>query len=38
MTANPGRFANGVGTFLSDDLFAGKPIKVRGVFTHTRRG
>lgn len=28
-----GRFTNGVGTFLCDDLFAGKPIKVRGVFT-----
>lgn len=28
-----GRFANGVGTFLSDDTFDGKPIKVRGQFT-----
>jgi len=28
-----GRFANGVGTFLSDDTFEGKPIKVRGIFS-----
>ncbi|MET3663863.1 DUF1579 domain-containing protein [Caulobacter sp. 1776] len=27
-----GRFANGVGTFLSDDTFEGRPIKVRGQF------
>lgn len=28
-----GRFANGVGTFLSDDTFDGKPIKVRGLWS-----
>lgn len=28
-----GRFENGVGTFLSDDTFEDKPIKVRGIFT-----
>lgn len=28
-----GRFAGGVGTFLSDDTFEGKPIKVRGRFS-----
>lgn len=28
-----GRFAHGVGTFLADDTFEGKPIKVRGIFT-----
>lgn len=28
-----GRFANGLGTFLSDDTFDGKAIKVRGVFS-----
>lgn len=28
-----GRFANGVGTFFADDKFAGKPIRVRGIFT-----
>jgi hypothetical protein len=28
-----GRFANGIGTFLSDETFEGKPVKVRGVFT-----
>jgi hypothetical protein len=27
-----GRFVDGVGTFLSDDTFEGKPIKVRGTF------
>jgi hypothetical protein len=27
-----GRFADGVGTFLSDDTFEGRPIKVRGQF------
>lgn len=27
-----GRFADGVGTFLSDDIFEGRPIKVRGQF------
>lgn len=29
-----GRFVDGVGTFLSDDHFEGRPIKVRGVFSH----
>jgi hypothetical protein len=33
-----GRFANGIGTFLSDDSFEGRPIKVRGVFTPIRPG
>jgi hypothetical protein len=28
-----GRFAKGVGTFLSDDTFEGRPIKVRGRFS-----
>jgi hypothetical protein len=28
-----GRFVNGVGTFLSDETFEGKPIKVRGTFS-----
>lgn len=28
-----GRFANGVGTFLSDDTLRGKPIKVRGLWS-----
>lgn len=28
-----GRFANGVGTFLSEDVFEGRPIEVRGVFS-----
>ncbi|WP_266160881.1 hypothetical protein [Dyella silvatica] len=28
-----GRFINGVGTFLSDDSFNGKPVKLRGLFT-----
>ncbi len=28
-----GRFQDGVGTFLSDDLFEGRPIKVRGQFS-----
>jgi hypothetical protein len=28
-----GRFRDGVGTFLSDDVFAGRPIVVRGRFT-----
>jgi hypothetical protein len=27
-----GQFANGVGTFFADDTFAGKPIRVRGIF------
>lgn len=27
-----GQFANGVGTFLADDTFEGKPIRVRGTF------
>ncbi len=33
-----GRFAAGIGTFLSDDVFQGRPIKVRGVFTNIRPG
>ena len=33
-----GRFTGGVGTFLSDDVFQGRPIKVRGVFTDIRPG
>ncbi|MFP2924946.1 hypothetical protein ACLESO_06960 [Pyxidicoccus sp. 3LG] len=28
-----GTFTNGVGTFLSDDTFEGRPIKVRGMFS-----
>jgi len=28
-----GRFANGIGTFLSDETFEGRPVKVRGIFT-----
>ena len=28
-----GRFADGVGTFLSDDTFEGRPIKVRGLWS-----
>lgn len=28
-----GRFAQGVGTFLSDDTYEGTPVKVRGIFT-----
>jgi hypothetical protein len=28
-----GTFANGMGTFLSDDTFEGRPIKVRGIFS-----
>ena len=28
-----GRFANGVGTFLSDEMFEGRPVKVRGRFS-----
>jgi hypothetical protein len=28
-----GRFENGVGTFLSDETFEGRPVKVRGRFT-----
>jgi len=28
-----GTFTNGVGTFLSDDTFEGKPIKVRGLWS-----
>jgi len=28
-----GRFANGIGTFLSDELFEGRPVQVRGIFT-----
>lgn len=30
-----GRFENGIGTFLSDDTFGGRPVKVRGVFSHS---
>lgn len=28
-----GRFENGVGTFLHDEEFEGRPVKVRGIFT-----
>lgn len=28
-----GRFVNGIGTFFADDTLAGKPIRVRGIFT-----
>jgi hypothetical protein len=28
-----GRFTKGVGTFLSDDTFQGRPIKVQGIFS-----
>jgi len=28
-----GRFADGIGTFLSDETFEGRPVKVRGIFT-----
>ncbi len=28
-----GRFAHGVGTFLSDETYEGRPVKVRGIFT-----
>lgn len=31
-TPGVGRFVDGVGTFLSDDTFEGRPIKVRGQF------
>ena len=31
-TPGIGRFVDGVGTFLSDDVFEGRPIKVRGQF------
>ncbi|NKJ19715.1 DUF1579 domain-containing protein [Dyella sp. SG609] len=31
--AGSGRFAGGVGTFLADETFEGKPVKVRGIFT-----
>jgi hypothetical protein len=31
-----GSFKNGVGTFLADDVFEGKPIKVRFLWTHER--
>ncbi|MFY9351685.1 MAG: DUF1579 domain-containing protein [Sphingobium sp.] len=37
-TPGIGRFAGGVGTFLSDDVFQGRPIKVRGIFTDIRPG
>lgn len=33
-----GRFENGIGTFLSDDVFDGRPIKVRGVFSSLAPG
>jgi hypothetical protein len=29
-----GRFVNGVGTFYSDDVFKGKPIRVRYIWSH----
>ena len=32
-----GRFENGVGTFLSDEEFEGRPVKVRGRFTSIHR-
>lgn len=32
-----GTFANGVGTFLNDDTFEGKPIKVRGLWSGVTR-
>ncbi len=32
-----GTFADGVGTFLSDDTFEGRPIKVRGTFSKITR-
>lgn len=31
--AGTGRFAKGVGTFLSDETYEGKAVKVRGIFT-----
>ena len=37
-TPGVGRFAGGVGTFLSNDSFEGRPIRVRGVFTPIRPG
>ena len=33
-----GQFVNGVGTFLADDTFNGKPIRVRGTFTPVSAG
>jgi hypothetical protein len=33
-----GRFEGNIGIFLSDDTFAGRPIKVRGIFTAIRPG
>lgn len=30
---NVGRFENGVGAFVSDDTFQGRPIKIRGAFS-----
>lgn len=33
-----GRFDKGVGTFLSDEDFEGRPVKVRGIFTSIRPG
>jgi hypothetical protein len=32
-TPGVGRFHNRIGTFLSDDTFEGRPIKVRGIFS-----
>jgi hypothetical protein len=29
-----GRFANGVGTFYADDVFKGRPIRVRFIWSH----
>ncbi|MES2988129.1 MAG: DUF1579 domain-containing protein [Pseudomonadota bacterium] len=33
-----GSFEEGVGTFLADDVFAGKPVKVRFVWSHITEG
>jgi hypothetical protein len=33
-----GRFDKGVGTFLSDDSFEGRPVKVRGIFSSLSPG
>lgn len=33
-----GRFANGVGTFFSDETYEGRPVRVRGIFTPIRSG
>jgi hypothetical protein len=37
-TPGIGRFTGGIGTFLSNDVFGGRPIKVRGIFTNIRPG